>query len=138
MQQCNCKVIVTVQRGSVSESTKTLIKGAVLNVNTANSTSNYGTSYQHQDITLGVSDVFAVRGIFEGGNAVSSGGATASTDPVPPSFTYTADGSNALSTGGVEVIGDVSNARGIVIENDSNTVYFYYKQGSGKFQMVKV
>ena len=131
----NCKVIVTVQRGSVSESTKTLIKGAVLNVNTANSTSNYGTSYQHQDITLGVSDVFAVRGIFEGGNAVSSGGATASTDPVPPSFTYTADaGSNALSTGGVEVIGDVSNARGIVIENDSNTVYFYYKQGSGKFQ----
>ena len=66
---------------------------------------------------------------------ISSGGATASTDPVPPSFTYTADaGSNALSTGGVEVIGDVSNARGIVIENDSNTVYFYYKQGSGKFQ----
>ena len=71
----NCKVIVTVQRGSVSESSKTLIKGAVLNVNTANSTSNYGTSYQHNDITLGVSDVFAVRGIFEGGNAVSSGGA---------------------------------------------------------------
>ena len=131
----NCKVIVTVQRGSVSESSKTLIKGAVLNVNTANSTSNYGTSYQHQDITLGVADVFAVRGIFEGGNAVSSGGAAASTDPVPPSFTYTADaGSNALSTGGTEVVGSVSNARGIVIENDSNTVYFYYKKGSGKFQ----
>ena len=131
----NCKVIVTVQRGSVSESSKTLIKGAVLNVNTANSTSNYGTSYQHNDITLGVSDVFAVRGIFEGGNAVSSGGAAVSTDPVPPSFTYTADsGSNALSTGGTEVVGSVSNARGIVIENDSNTVYFYYKKGSGKFQ----
>ena len=44
----NCKVIVTVQRGSVSESSKTLIKGAVLNVNTANSTSTYGTSYQHK------------------------------------------------------------------------------------------
>ena len=131
----NCKIIVTVQRGSVSESTKTLVKGAVLNVNTSNSTSNYGTSYQHQDITLGVADVFKVRGIFEGGNAVSSGGATASTDPVPPSFTYTADaGSNALSTNGTEVVGSVSNARGIVIENDSNTVYFYYKEGSGKFQ----
>ena len=131
----NCKIIVTVQRGSVSEAVKTLVKGAVLNVNTANSTSNYGTSYQHQDITLGVADVFAVRGVFEGGNAVSSGGATASTDPVPPSFSYTADaGSNALSTGGTEVIGSVSNARGIVIENDSDVVYFYYKEGSGKFQ----
>ena len=131
----NCKIIVTVQRGSVSEAVKTLVKGAVLNVNTANSTSNYGTSYQHQDITLGVADVFAVRGVFEGGNAVSSGGATASTDPVPPSFSYTADaGSNALSTGGTEVVGSVSNARGIVIENDSDVVYFYYKEGSGKFQ----
>ena len=131
----NCKVIVTVQRGSVSESTKTLVKGGVLTVETANSTSSYGQSYQHNDITLGLSDVFAVRGIFEGGNAVSSGGATASTEPVPPSFTYTADaGSNALSTGGVEVTGSVSNARGILIENDSNTCYFYYKQGSEKFQ----
>ena len=131
----NCKIITTVQRASVTESAKTLIKGAVLNVNTANSTTNYGTSYQHQDITLGVADVFKVRGIFEGGNAISSGGATASTSPVPPSFTYTADaGSNALSTGGTEVIGDVSNARGILIENDSNTCFFYYKDGSGKFQ----
>jgi hypothetical protein len=131
----NCKVIVTVQRGSVSESTKTLVKGGVLSVDTANSTSNYGQSYQHNDITLGMSDVYAVRGVFEGGNAISSGGATASTDPVPPSFTYTADaGSNALSNGGVEVTGSVSNARGILIENDSNTCFFYYKQGSGKFQ----
>ena len=82
-----------------------------------------------------MSDVFAVRGIFEGGNAVSSGGAAASTEPVPPSFTYTADaGSNALSNGGVEVTGSVSNARGILIQNDSNTCYFYYKQGSEKFQ----
>jgi hypothetical protein len=130
-----CKVIVTVQRGSVDESTKSLVKGGVLAVNTANSTSNYSTSYQHTDITLGVSDVYAVRGIFEGGNAISSGGAAVSTSPVPPSFTYTADsGSNALSTGGVEVIGDVSNARGILIENDSNVCYFYYKQGSVKFQ----
>ena len=85
--------------------------------------------------TLGVADVFAVRGVFEGGNAVSSGGAAVSTAPVPPSFTYTADaGSNALSTGGTEVVGDVSNARGILIENDSNTCFFYYKDGSGKFQ----
>ena len=131
----NCKIIVTVQRGSVVETAKTLVKGASVVVNTANSTSTYGQSYQHRDITLGVADVYAVRGIFEGGNAISSGGAGASTDPVPPSFTYTADaGSNALSTNGTEVVGSVSNARGIVIENDSNTVYFYYKEGSGKFQ----
>lgn len=131
----NCKVIVTVQRGSVSESTKTLVKGGILTVETANSTSSYGQSYQHNDITLGMADVFAVRGVFEGGNAVSSGGAAASTEPVPPSFTYTADaGSNALSNGGVEITGQVSNARGILIENDSNTCYFYYKQGSEKFQ----
>ena len=130
-----CKVIVTVQRGTVTESAKTLVKGAIVNVDTANSTSSYGTSYQHNDITLGVADVFGVRGIFEGGNAVSSGGAAVSTDPVPPSFTYTADaGSNALSTGGTEVVGSVSNARGILIENDANTCYFYYKKGSGRFQ----
>ena len=129
------KVISTVQRGSVSASSKSLVKGASVVVNTANSTTNYGNSYQHNDITLGVSDVYSVRGVFEGGNAVSSGGAAVSTDPITPSFTYTADaGSNALSTGGTEVVGSVSNARGIVIENDSNTVYFYYKAGSVKFQ----
>ena len=129
------KVISTVQRGSVTASTKSLVKGAAIGVETANSTSNYGNSYQHNDITLGVADVYSVRGIFEGGNAISSGGAAVSTDPITPSFTYTADaGSNALSTEGTEVVGSVSNARGILIENDSNTCYFYYKKGSVKFQ----
>ena len=36
----------------------------------------YGTAYNHKDITLGVSDCFAVRGIYEG-----IGGST----PLPPS-----------------------------------------------------
>ena len=100
---------------------KTFQQGACVVVNTANSTSNYGNSYSHKDITLGVGDIFAVRGIYEGGNDISSGGGTLSTDPVPPSFTYTADApsnDNALSDGGTEVVGSVSGARGILIEND--------------------
>ncbi len=132
-----CKVIVTVQRGTVAAATKTLVKGACAVVNTANSTTNYGNSYQHTDITVGVADVYEIRGVFEGGNALnpSGDGSTFVTAPTPPSFRYTADaGSNALSTAGTEIVGNVSNARGILIENDSNVCYFYYVDGSAKFQ----
>ena len=132
-----CKVIVTVQRGTVSQSTKTLVKGACSVVNTANSTSNYGNSYQHTDITLGISDLYEIRGIYEGGNALnpSGDGSTFVVTPNPPSFVYTADsGSNALSSGGTEIVGSVSNARGVLIENDSNVCYFYYKPNSALFQ----
>ena len=52
-----------------------------------------------KDITLGVGDIYTVRAIYEGGNDISSGGGTLSTDPVPPSFTYTCRfwNDNALS-----------------------------------------
>ena len=135
------KIIATITRTSVSSASKALVQGACVTVNLSNSTSNYGNSYSHKDITLGVGDIYTVRGVFEGGNRISSGGGDLSTDPVPPSFTYTADsGSNALSTGGTEIVGSVSGARGILIENagnelnGTNVCYFYYKENSPLFQ----
>ena len=135
------KIIATIAVTNPSSASKTFQQGACVVVNTSNSTSNYGNSYSHKDITLGVGDIYTVRAIYEGGNDISSGGGTLSTDPVPPSFTYTADtGSNALSDGGTEVVGSVSGARGILIENagnelsGTNVCYFYYKENSVLFQ----
>ena len=134
-----CKIITTIVKTNPDASAKSLVKGAVATVNTANSTTKYGTSYQHQDITLGVPDVYKIRGIFEGGNALnpSGDGSTFVTTPNPPSFVYTASSptsDNALTTGGTEIVGSVSNARGVLIENDGGVCYFYYKPNSVKFQ----
>lgn len=134
-----CKIIATIDRTGQTAKSKTLQKGSVVTVTDANNTSLYGDSYTHQDVTLGVPDVLKIRGVFEGGNALnpSGDGATFVTTPNPPSFVYTASSptvQNALSDKGTEVVGSVSNARGVLIENDGGICYFYYKKNSVKFQ----
>ena len=133
------KIITTVVRTTVSANVKDLKKGSCVVVNNANSTDQYGESYQHQDISLGVADAYKIRGIYEGGNALnpSGDGSTFVTTPLPPSFVYTAASptvQNALSVEGTEVVGSVSNARGRLIENDGGVCYFYYIPNSPKFQ----
>ena len=134
-----CKIIATIDRTGQSAASKSFQECSVVTVTDSNNTSLYGDSYQHQDISLGVPDVYAIRGIFEGGNALNPSGNGTSwvTTPIPPSFVYTASSptvQNALSTKGTEIVGSVSNARGVLIENDGGVCYFYYKPNSVKFQ----
>ena len=134
-----CKIIATIDRTGQNAKSKTLQRGAVVTVTDTNNTSLYGDSFQHQDITLGVADAYKIRAIYEGGNALNPSGdnSTFVTTPNPPSFVYTASSptvQNALSDRGTEVVGSVSNARGILIENDGGVCYFYYKKNSVKFQ----
>ena len=92
---------------------------------------------QDKDITLGVGDVYAIRGIYEGGNDIIL--------QVVEHYQQTQYhhhlhillmhllNDNALSDGGTEVVGSVSGARGILIENanensGTNVCYFYYKE----------
>ena len=76
----------------------------------------YGTAFNHKDITLGVSDCFAVRGIYEG-----IGGAT----PLPPSAVL---GSPSGTFVNEEIIvGQTSGARARIIKYaNGGTTFFYY------------
>lgn len=130
-------ITYTVQRGTTAAATKTLVKSAVARVMTTASSLAYGLGYQHNDITLGVPDVYSVRAIYEGGNEISYGSTpTTTTNPMPPSFVYTADTGNsvAISDSGTLMTGSVSGARGWLIENDSGVCHFYYAKGSATFQ----
>ena len=134
-----CKVIATLQRATPTINAKTFVQGACITVNSASVSNNYGIGFQDKDISLGVADVYAIRGIYEGGDALNpTGGSSASdfvTTPLPPSFTYTPDaGSNALNSAGTEIVGVVSGARGILIDNDGTSNFFYYVENSPLFQ----
>ena len=78
--------------------------------------SKYGTCYNNKEISLGVSDCFAIRGIFEG-----IGGST----PLPPSAIL----SVASGTPQAEevIIGQTSGAKARIIKyNAGAATYFYY------------
>lgn len=123
-----CKVVYTVVRSTTGEALKTMKRSTVINVNTADPTI-YGLGYQHEDISLGIPDVYKVRAIYQGGSTVSYGSTpTTSTEALPPSFVYTADSGNsiAISDAGTLLKGSVSGARGVLIENDGGTCFFYY------------
>ncbi len=97
--------------------TKNLQRSRCAIVSAASSAAgDYGTAYNHKDITLGVSDCFAVRGIYEG-----IGGAT----PLPPSAIL---GSVTGTPVADEIlIGQTSGAKARVIKyNTGAATYFYY------------
>ena len=76
----------------------------------------YGTAYNHKDITLGVSDCFAVRGIYEG-----IGGST----PLPPSAVLGSPSGTFVNE--EIIIGQTSGARARIIKYaNAGTTFFYY------------
>ena len=78
--------------------------------------SDYGTCYDNKDISLGVSDCFAVRGIYEG-----IGGST----PLPPSAILTVASGTPVSE--EIIIGQTSGAKARIIKyNSGAATYFYY------------
>ena len=89
----------------------------------------FGTAYDHKEISLGVSDVFKVRGIFEAvpGTAQSNGTAT------PPNAVLNIS-SGTFAVGNV-IKGQTSGVRAKVISLDTSggTSYFYYLQPNTSF-----
>jgi len=78
----------------------------------------YGTAFGDKDITLGVADVFKIRGVYEG---------TGGTTPLPPSATFTV--SSGTFQNYEKVIGQTSGAHAIIIST-GGTTYFYYISGT--------
>ena len=114
------KISYTVNIGSPVQRNKTLREGKMLKVGTKSSNNGfYGTGYDDKEISLGLADVFKIRGIYE---------AEAGSNPLPPSATI--DQLNAgIPFVDKEVIkGQTSGARAKIINyaGDDNTSYFYY------------
>jgi len=113
------KVLVsyTVQKTNPNRNTKTLRQARCLSVESLSSTGvEYGTAYDNKDISLGVSDVLRIHGIYEG---------IGDSDPLPPSATLY-DPSETFQNFET-IVGQTSNARAILIKYTSNdTSYFYY------------
>ena len=87
----------------------------------------YGTAYDHKEISLGVSDVFKIRGVFE---AVP--GTTTNNVATPPNAVLNVS-SGTFATGNI-IKGQTSGVRAKLIDfnGDDQTSYFYYL-GDTKF-----
>lgn len=114
------KVSYTVNIGSPVQRDKTLREGKMLKVGSPSAQNSfYGTGYDDKEISLGLADVFKIRGVYE---------AEAGSNPLPPSATI--DQLNAgIPFVDKEVIkGQTSGARAKIINyaGDDNTTYFYY------------
>lgn len=112
------KVTYTVDINSPVNRDKNLRSARVLKVGSARSAGGfYGTAYDDKEITLGVSDAFKLRAIYEGvdGNAA-----------ITPSFTVTQTSTASFSQGEV-IVGGTSGARGVMVNygGTGNTSYYY-------------
>jgi len=108
----------TVTITNPSNRQKVLRQARCLKVGSARTAGGYyGTAYDDRDITLGVSDVFRIRAIYEG---------VGGTDPLPPSATL--NSINGTFTLFETVVGQTSGARATLIDYNggSATSYWYY------------
>ena len=112
------KVTFTVDINTPVNRDKTLNKNRCLKVSGKDSLGNgfYGTNYDNKEISLGVSDAFRVRGIFEG----------VDNTPLTPNATLT------VTSGSFQehevIIGQSSDARAVLVTLNGSTAtsYFYY------------
>lgn len=113
------KVLVsyTVTRNNPNRSSKVLNKARCLSVESASSTGvDYGCAYDHNDITLGVSDAFKVHGIYEG---------VGGEDPITPNAILV-DPTDDFENFEV-IVGQTSNAKAVIIKYlDEDVTHFYY------------
>ncbi len=109
------KVTYTVDINTPVNRDKTLNKNRCLKVSTS-STTFYGTQYTNKDISLGVSDAFKIRGIYEGVDGT----------PVTPSATFTVTSGTFAEH--ETIVGQTSDARAVMVtlNGNGNTNYFYY------------
>ena len=111
------KVTYTVDINTPVNRDKTLNKNRCLKVSSKSGYNGfYGTNYDDKEISLGVSDVFKVRGIFEG----------VDNTPLTPSATFTVTSGTFVEH--EVIVGQTSDARATIItlNGDASTNYFYY------------
>lgn len=110
-------ITYTIDYTDQSRRSKTIRQARCLSVESSNADGVfYGTAYDHKDISLGVSDVFKIRGVFEG-----VGGTT----PLPPSASL--QDPTAAFTTFETVIGQTTGAKAVIIKyNNLGRSYFYY------------
>ena len=111
-------LIATITKSNINEKTKTSNKCYMVLVENSGEGQNakYGTSAHHKDISLGKADVYRLRAIFESDSS--------STNPVPPSWTYTS--ASGVFTKGELVTGQTSGAKATVIRSDSSSAVFSF------------
>ena len=83
---------------------------------------DYGTCFDNKDITLGVADCFAIRGIYEG-----IGGST----PLPPSGIFAVASGTPVNE--EEVIGQTSGAKARIIKFNAGSASFFYYMNNFTF-----
>ena len=88
----------------------------------------YGTAYDHKELSLGVADVFKVRGIFEAVPGTDTSGVA-----TPPNAVINVS-SGTFATGNI-IKGQTSGVRAKLIDfnGDDQTSYFYYLQKNVAF-----
>ena len=88
----------------------------------------YGTAYDHKELSLGVSDVFKVRGVFEAVPGTDTSGVA-----TPPNAVINVS-SGTFATGNI-IKGQTSGVRAKLIDfnGDDQTSYFYYLQKNVAF-----
>ena len=88
----------------------------------------YGSAYDHKELSLGVSDVFKVRGIFEAVPGTDTSGVA-----TPPNAVIN-ESSGTPATGNI-LKGQTSGVRAKLIDynGDDQTSYFYYLQKNVSF-----
>ena len=111
-------ITYTVDVTSQTKRSKTIREARCLSFESPNSSGVfYGTAYDHKDLSLGVGDVFKVRGVFEG---------TGGTTPLPPNAQFQ-DPTNTFTTFET-VLGQTTGARAKIIKyNSLGRSYFYYE-----------
>ena len=124
----------TVSVSNPTAKSKDLREYRALRVSKSDSTAQfYGTAYDHKEISLGVSDIFKIRGIFE---AVPGTTTTDSSESVEvatlPNAVFNVS-SGTFGAGNI-IKGQTTGVRAKLIDTvvDDNTAFFYYL-GNAKF-----
>jgi len=113
---CVVKVTATITKTSAQQKNKTNNPAhlVIVDNNGVGGGAEYGTSAHHKEISLGRSDVYKIRAIYESANS--------STDPIVPQFTGTV--SSGTFTKGERIKGATSGALGSLINTGPTTFFF--------------
>lgn len=119
-------LIATIRRGAVNEKSKTNNRCYMVLVENdgAAGGAEYGSSAHHKDISLGKGDVHRLRAIYESEDD--------STNPVPPSWTYTSE--TGAFTRGELVTGQTTGAKATAIRLDTTNAFSFIPLNNISFQ----
>lgn len=103
---------------------KTLRQARCLKVGSARSAGGfYGTAYDDKDISLGVTDAFKIRGIYEGVDGT----------PLPPNAAFSISSGTPVAY--EKIVGQTSDTHAVIITyNGSGATSYFYYTNNNRFQ----